>query len=397
MPTVYRQPRRPLRERLPAGAFDLGLDGLLAAVVIAVCLAATVFHLETIGSGLLEFEHRLSDWRTAALADQHKTSHPGIAIVTIDEETMADSPYDVVDREHLARLLQVLERAGAKGVGLDIVFLKKTEDAKDRALLAAIKASRIPVVIAAADRRVTLLDHQRAYQRDFITASGQDAGYANLYYDRDEIIRRRSGPGSPPEFTASFVARLASIAGKADVTPGDRIAWLKQPADGGNTFFTLNAKLLLGNPVVAAALAPRLKDRIVLIGGSFADRDRHRVPLGDRDAPDQKVHGVFVHAQALAQLLDGRRIIGIPAWRVVLPIAFGGFLLGWSFRQRGFSWILGGGATAVIIALDILFYWQWRVALPYTPVTIAWFAGGLGGYVAGLVLRRPPRTSGEWT
>jgi len=399
MPVVSRPLRRPLRERLPEGNFDLGYDGVLAGAIVAMLLSGAIFYLETIGSGLLEFEHRLADWRTALLADQREASHPGIAIVTIDEETMADSPYDIVDRSYLARIIRYLDTAGAKGIGLDFLFLKRTEDGKDRDLVAAFQSAKVPMVIAAADRRARVLESQRTYQREFITASGQMPGYANLYYDRDEIVRRRAGPANPPDYPVSFAARLASISGRTDTRPRERIAWLKRPRDRGNTFFTVNAKMLLGNPVVAAALAPRFRDKLVLIGGSFVDRDRHRVPLLDSDGEkdEARVHGVFIHAQTVAQILDDRHINEIPAWPAVFFIAIGGFLLGWSFRRRGFSWMLGGGATMVIILLDVVFYWGWRVALPYTPVTIAWFAGGLAGYFAGVAMRRPPKTSGEWT
>ena len=381
--------RPPTAARRPLGQLDMRRDGALAAALFASLIALAMLVLESTYPNLFRVEHRLSDFRTGWLADQKPVQHERLAVVLVDEDTMADAPYDVMDRALLARLVRTLDGHGAKAIGLDVVFYKDTEPEKDRDLMAAIREARAEIVIAAADPRVEILDQQRAYQRRFLEATGRQPGYATLRYDRDDTVRRKAGPANPPDFPVSFVARLTSAVGVPDPDPAGRIAWLRQPRNGSSTFFAVNARSLL-DPAVGAALAPRFKDRIVLVGGGFTDRDRHLTPLFDSDGErgSSRVHGVFLHAHAIAQVLDGRRIREIEGWMVVWPISLLGFILGWSFRQLGFSWFVGGGATAVLIVLDILLFWQWRLVLPYTPATIAWFAGAIGGYVAGRALRR---------
>jgi CHASE2 domain-containing sensor protein len=168
------------------------------------------------------------------------------------------------------------------------------------------------------------------------------------------------------------------------------MAWLRRPANNADTFFTVKASLVLEDGAVGAAVRERIKGRLVLVGGAFPDRDRHRTPLlaNDGEGGTSDIHGVFLHAHALAQILDGRRVLETPDWPVVLLVSMAGFMLGAHFQHRGFSWLSGTVSTGLLIGLDLLLYWQLRWIVPYMAAATAWLAGGFGGYLAARWTRR---------
>jgi adenylate cyclase len=374
---------------VPRGRMDLGAVGFLAALLVTAVVTASLGWLAAALPGLFEREHQLSDFRTAWLAERASRQHPKVVVVTLDEDTLSAHPYDVMDRRLLARIVQALDRAGVAAIGLDVLVLKPSEPEKDDELLAALRAARAPVVLAYADRRARLRERERSHQRAFVEASRVHVGYANLHTDRDDVVRRKAGPATPPDVPVSFAARLAASSGNVDPAPTGRIDWLSSPAGGVPAFLHLKGETLTSDPRVLAALAPRLAGRVVLVGGAFEDRDRHAVPIFDADALGDKARlpGVHVHAHILAQILDGRPIVEPEVWLAVAPVVFFAFLVGWSFRGHGWGWIGRGTlATGILIAVDMALFWRWRIVLPYTPVTIAWIVGALAGLVvAGFV------------
>ncbi len=158
----------------------------------------------------LWLEHWTGDFRTALLSHRPKRQHPKVALVTITDETMQPFAYrSPIDRGLLGDLVTMLDGAGAKAIGLDFLFLKPTEPAKDKALVAAIGKARTRVVVAVADRRVSLNPAQRDYQNSFLARSGARAGYANLLTGGDRVVRYIAAPGDPA-FPKSFAAALVS-------------------------------------------------------------------------------------------------------------------------------------------------------------------------------------------
>lgn len=390
-----------------------------ACLLLAVALTATYLVLKARSPVILRLEHQLADWRTGLLSDRLPEEHRRIAVVLIDESTLRTKQYtSPIDREVLAQLVRKIDALGAKAIALDIGFFRPTEEAKDAELLSALHDSRAEIILAAGDRRTMLDDEERRFQRHFLDKAGRRYGYANVDEDKDEVLRRRLGPdpNGQGEFPKSFAAVIAEIDGKRDIEPSNwiawlnkfdaaiagltgvntesstRIAWLKKPANGDETFFAVNALGVMAEGDVGAEVGSRLRDRLVLIGGGFPDRDLHRTPLFRRDAggDTSKVHGIFLHAQVLAQILEGRSIEELPDWLVVFCVSLFGAYLGWSIHRHNLSWIVGFGWTAVLIVFDLILFWNWRVVVPYMPATMAWVVGCFGGYI----LRRANR---EWS
>jgi len=378
------------RRRYSDALKGLGPWTVAGALTFAASIAWLIAAIGEEAPRALRFEHALSDFRTALLSDRRPTQHPRIAVVLIDERTLRKAPYSSpIDRGLLARLVTRIDALGAKAIGVDISFYKPTEPAKDEAMIQALLGARARVVMAAGDRRSDIDAEERAFQAELLRRVRRQAGYVNLDRDRDDVTRWKLPPASETEFPRSFAELVAEIDGRFDTDRRGRIAWLKRALDGSDAFFSVNADDLIGAAPISA-VEPLLRGRLVLIGGRFADRDRHRVPLFADDSENQsnQIHGVFLHAHKIAQILDGRTVRELPHVPVVLTIAFFGFCLGWVFHAGGFSWLVGGGATVLLIAVDLVLFWQLRRILPYTPATIAWFGAAMAGYLTARLTHR---------
>jgi CHASE2 domain-containing sensor protein len=349
---------------------------LLVATACLAVIAALLF-VPAFAPWLLRAEHWTADWRTAYLSDHATRPNPKIAIVIINDETLKDLPSSPIDRGLLARLVTAIKDAGATSMGLDILFLKKTEDAKDQALIETLKIA--PVVLGALDERGNLEPFQRQHQTAFLAATGRPVGYLNLRIERDAVVRYAAGPFQGSAYPKSFARTLAETAGANAADNSDPIPWTTDPGDGQRAILTVTAQDILNDPAGAAV---KLKDRIVLVGGDFQNRDRHRVPLSVRDG--EEMTGVMIHAHILAGLLDPMTAVkelGPDGVRWFLAgVGVLGFLLGWLLWQSntvGFiRWSL---ATSILLALDAVTFKSFHLLLPFTLALIVWFASVTAG------------------
>ena len=168
--------------------------GVNAAAIVTMAIT----FVQTMAPTLLRFDHSLADLRTAVLSERLPAQHPRIAVVLIDEQTLEKEPYYVADRGITARLVRKLDEMGAKAIGLDFLYYRATEPAKDADLEAAIRSAKSSIILAAGNSRAEIEDHQHRYQADFIARVGRPAGYANLYKDSDDVVRRKAPPADEP-------------------------------------------------------------------------------------------------------------------------------------------------------------------------------------------------------
>jgi adenylate cyclase len=135
-----------------------------------------------------------------------------IAIVGIDEASIqefSDRFSYPWPRSIHGELIRLLNEAGAKGVVFDVVFNLPSQKEEDEAFADAIRASKIPVVLAATvetvkDPRFTRVDKVKALPM-FLEAGGI-VGFATLNLDRDGVLRRArlSVDGEPTMAVAIF-------------------------------------------------------------------------------------------------------------------------------------------------------------------------------------------------
>jgi CHASE2 domain-containing sensor protein len=339
--------------------------------------------------GLLRFDHYLGDARSAYLADRQPSQHPRVAIVGITDETLQDLSVRLpIDTELLTRLVQAIDAAGARAIGLDILFTRYTGTPTEQRFVQALRDARAKIVLAAVDARIALSPTQAARHKAFLDAVGRPAGFVNLAVERDWIVRFQAQPLINSAHPKSFARVLAEEGGTSHFSSSPRIAWLGPPADGTDAFLTIPGEVILGSatsPVARASLAG-LRDKIVIVGGMFPDIDRHVTPLSVRT--NERTPGVLIHANIAAAYVDGRSVgepdTSLLPIRIILALLAGvGFLAGWRFRHTHKGLLAGSIATSLIIAVDIFVFWQFRIILPLVLALMAWFLGEFSGHYLG--------------
>ncbi|KIM00158.1 Adenylate cyclase [Paramagnetospirillum magnetotacticum MS-1] len=251
---------------------------------------------------LVIVENWAADYRVASLTPA-EPQHPDIVVVSITEDTLQLFPYrSPVDRHFLAGLLEDLDGAGVRAVGLDVLFDQPSEPAKDAELRAVLARMKAPVVASYIGADEGLNEDQREYLDEFLP-QGQ-RGYASLHKDAyDQTVREMfSGRQSPDGFIPGFPLALAARINPGGTYFAQPMAWRGKAGPELAPFRHF--------PAHTVKLMPKdwLRGKIVLIGSDLSLTDRHRTPfyVGE-SGPNRLMPGVDIHAHALAQLLDGRR------------------------------------------------------------------------------------------
>jgi len=372
---------------------------ILLAGVLAVLAALLLTDLmPRYAPGLLRFEHVMADLRTSFLSDRLASQHPHVAIVGITDQTLSDFKTRLpIDRHLLARLVDAVDAAGAKAIGLDVLFYRTAQADNEDLLIDALARAKAKVVLAAADERLGLSQPQIDRQLGFLAQVGRPAGYVNLATERDWVVRFKARPAPGSAYPKSFARLLAESAGHSVSEERRRVAWLREPLDGSDTFLTIPADTLLGpaeDPLVKAARGG-LEGKIVIIGGLLPDLDQHLTPL--TSLTNDKMSGPLIHAHIVAEMVDGRSVGQLEVDSVVLRLGLAflagfGFLIGWRYRLKRQGILLSSLATVVILALDTFAFWQSRIILPIVLALLAWFMGEFSGHYLGRWLgHRPDR------
>lgn len=349
------------------------------------------------------------DWRTLFFSPTVDQPRRDIALLLIDEESMADYDYiSPVDRGMMATLVRALDAAGPKAIGLDFIYDRKSEDAKTQDLIGAIKNAKAPIVFGAIDKRVRGFSEESfKYQEDFIANAGREAGHVFFALEKeklkigDQVVRYMGERLPSPPSRKSLAQLLAERGSNGNVaepaTP--YIAWLLPPP-GGDLFPLFRVpRHKPGSPpeaILPQSWRAALKDRIVLIGGNFVDRDKHLTPLSVADGA--KIPGVMIQAQILAQLLDGRsiqKLLRLDELILLAVVCFVGFLFSRKWRIKRFDMILYIAGLGVLILLGIILFYGFSIIAPSTTLFFAWTLGVTGGHYASRLTRSSAQTAGH--
>jgi CHASE2 domain-containing sensor protein len=348
------------------------------------------------------------DWRTLFFSKTADRARKDIAIIVVDEQSMADYDYvSPVDRGLMATLLRGIDGAGPKAIGLDFIYDRKSEEDKTQELIDAMKSVRAPLVFGAIDLRVRgFRDENLKYQEEFIARTGRDAGH--VFFARateklkigDQVVRFMGDRSVTPPNRDSFAPLIAQKAGGVRAEPASAyISWLLPPP--GADLFPLfrvprHQPGSSADAILPPSWRPVLKDRIVLVGGDFVDRDKHLTPLSISDGA--RMPGVMVQAQLLAQLLDGRSLRTFPYYyemTVLGMVCFLGFLFSRRWQIKRYDLLLYIAGIGVLVALGIVLFSVFNVIAPSTTLFFAWTFGVTGGHYASKMLNgRPSASSG---
>jgi CHASE2 domain-containing sensor protein len=333
-------------------------------------------------------EHWSADFRTAHWSKHPATQHKRIVIVYVTEKTLESYPYlSPTDRGMLADLIKAVDAAGPTAIGFDFIIDRPTEPAKDAALLAAVRDAKAAVVLGAVSEEAQPLDSGKTYQAEYLEKANRSIGH--LHFDHphrsrviisDHVVRLMAKPTTSRTYPVSFAEQLAQKAGSYPDPKSEYISWLLSPIDHTETFLTLSADQVLGKGGgPALPIADLLRNRVVLIGGNFPDRDQHLIPLSVSDG--QRYPGLFIHAQILAQIIDGRSLstLSMPVQAVIFVLATAlGFWVG--RRQTRIHLVTELVSVIALVAIGILTFIYLSLIFPYTGVLLTWLAGVSAGY-----------------
>jgi adenylate cyclase len=380
-----------------AGSFGkLTLIGVMSSVLIAAVLV-WASRAGLVPDAPDQFSY---DWRTALLSDTAPSTRDDIAVVLINDNSLTGYPYrSPIDRGLLAEVVRAVDAAGPKAMALDFIFDQPTEAAKDTALKEALKSARNHIVAGAIDQRSTGVPERNfKFQEAFLNGAGlNDANHkvGHVYFVNqknqlaiaDQTIRFIAGtsPGKPER--AGMAQLLAEIDGKKPEPASSYIAWLRPPPTlGSPTFQTFRVRAHRdenGNSVkepFPKSWQEAIKGKIVLIGGEITGADRHLTPFSVVD--DSRMTGVFIHAQILAQLRDGRSIYLISLWQELLAVALVaglGFIAAVRWALHRAEWLATAGALVFFIVIGLVLFAAFNFVLPSATLVLAWPAGLFAG------------------
>lgn len=316
-----------------------------------------------------DLEHGIEDAWRHTLAP--RTAYdPDIALVLYNDQVARTAgKTSPVDRALLARALTQIAAAGPRAIGIDLAFVQQTAD--QDALIAAIRAIRVPVFIVYADPEGdraaywdrTIDSEARADQDAFWAAlAGSTARRASpaIGVDSARIARNwpETAPGAAPLLAhalAETPAPLRSYRGaiRYRMLDPELLAAAGTDIDAATGMFPAYPLDLMADDLFAADYHPNLNGRIVLVGSDTFGADQIATPI-TRFGGHDRVAGVTVHAQMLRQAL-GRDFPALPGrgWLAVLALAAvaGGVATARIDRRIGLLIACGAAQLALIAAL----------------------------------------------
>ena len=332
-----------------------------ALIILSVSCVFGVFLARSVGA-VKSIEYWTRDIRSILLSPWNEVRND-IVILGITEETLNTLPYrSPVDREFLARLLNHLAKQNVRAVVFDMLFDRPTEAKKDAAFRQALEDFPAPIVVSFGDVSDAITQTQHDFMGIYLDGVGK--GYANLVFDTNDAtvrwINTRHELGKSDHLgLAAATATALNVDIPAGNIPMDYVI--------GPNLETSAFKII---PAHVAPIMPKqfldLGGKIVMIGGVLREVDRYRTPFASalqfagqsfkEEAAGKTIQtegaagvipGLLIHAHALAQLLDGRRlrIMNLP-WETAVTalVALIGMLIA---RLTIPLWIILSAAVSV--------------------------------------------------
>lgn len=341
MTLLLRRPRKLLRN-----IGRVRLAGTLLFLLLAVLMARYSWSLPLTGQA----ERAFYDLRMTATAPRADQDGRIVMIVYTDDTLIDTKKRSPLDRATLARALTNLDAMGAASIGIDILVDQPQDE--DGQLLAAFATMKTPTFLAYADF-ATNPGNIEYRQQQFLDAfvgrlkgTGVRPASIRLQVDSDGVAR--SWPNQPASLPSLLGPAMAGDRSFSDYTGSIRY---RLPLAADRPVFASFPIDLFANPDTAAAFADQIRGRHVLIGGDIVDLDQFETPMtaitGDR------MIGLEVHANILAQLLDSVRPGQTPGWAL---------------------WLAGGLVMIAGVLTSLIEGKNWKIAL-FVLAQIVFFAG----------------------
>lgn len=261
-------------------------------------------------------ERALYDMRASVFAPVVEKEDRIVMIVYNEDTLKLTGQRSPVDRTILAQALETIDKAGPKSIGIDILFDMPQDD--DELLISSFDKMETPTFIAYAapksNREIDFAQHE--FLDQFLGNLENDTVKRTsilIETDSDDVARRWT---VQPEGLPPFLA-IALTRPNPEFAANDGAIRYLVPAQPDIPVFDKFPIESFADPATAEILQSFIKDKYVLIGGDFIDRDRFETPVGsisNLQHEDGKMIGLEVHAHMLAQLLNNDIPTPIPGW-----------------------------------------------------------------------------------
>jgi CHASE2 domain-containing sensor protein len=316
-----------LRRRRASHRVTVLAAGLIA-VSIGVCAAAT----QAMDAQEQETLALRFDMRGEQEAD-------GVALVAIDDESLAALGAWPFRRSLHARAVDALRRAGAREIVYDVQFSEPTRPRDDLALYDALGRAGGGVLAATAtDEHGDTAVFGGRENLEAIGAVAASAAFVTV--DRDLYLRFPYATGGLRSLAVAAARRAGRRVEASDFERGG--AWIDYRGPPG-TIPTVSFSRLLRSPERVAAA---LRDRIVVVGVTApTEQDVHATPVSS----DRLMSGPEIQANAVWTALHGLPLRSAPPWVAWLAIAMLGMgpavatLWGRAAQAGLAALVLGGG------------------------------------------------------
>ena len=299
-------------------------SGLWIATVAVLSALIAIFSVQFLAP-INNLEKKLADIRVAAL-EPPKPPSDKIIVIAIDEDTLAKLPYrSPLDRELISSLIERLDGAGAKVIGVDVLVDQPSEPAKDDRLSTILRTAETPLYFSFTADPAFVTQSQLEYMQSFVPADMRMEG--KLHSDPFDGLVRRINTGGimsggrltyDDDHPASFAVVMASYLDASPPRRGREIAWRPLSADGEEPIPVISANYLSYLPPEVFA------GKVVLIGAVLSITDRHPTPLSIIDDGYRGLMpGVLIQAHAIDSLASATpEPISSPPLTVLLVAAF---------------------------------------------------------------------------
>jgi class 3 adenylate cyclase/CHASE2 domain-containing sensor protein len=331
-------------------------------------------------------ENIAEDIRIAAFSPSQEQSKD-IVIVAINEATLEQFQYrSPIDREFIAKILQTLDKKGAKVIGLDILLDQPTENSKDLLLKKTIAEFKKPLFISYSISPEIVNERQLEYMNDFFPEIHRAT--ANMASDPFDGSIRWIYPGeksvNEPKGFARKALEILQIETPNKLT---KIAWRPKPNNETSPFPIYPANTIQVLPDAW------FKDKIVLIGAILSITDRHKTPLAvvGNSLDEAMMPGILIHAHSISQLLNHQPEPGISIELSILITFLGGVIgLLISFMKKGLIFNVVMGILVVVL------WWVgsmlgYQYGMPLVPLLAPTLSLGLSIWMMDILIGKVER------
>jgi len=380
------------------------------------------------------------------------TDSSKVVIVAISQESFRTLPDPWPwPREYYTRLVRNLKRAGAKAIGVDIIFTtsdtaQAAAEAEFRRELSATPGAVLAGKLEPAAGRYRILRAEENYGNIFTGSAGR-LGLVNVVSDDDGVLRRYMPFAYDPTAdrripTFSMAMLNAALGAEAGATAAAEEGFFRYadriiPAYDSTSFLInwygptgafrrLNIADVLDDsgfttteeranpgvqvntfddPDIGYLHDGTFRDKIVLIGTVMPeDKDLFTVPVGEgRMDGDNQMYGVEIHANVIQSVLDGQFLTRQPKWQVSM-IVIGLCLITFSLtagikairtRYGAVLDLLGAGVLVgelvIIYWLGLMLFTRHNLVMDMTAPFLAVIASYVGSSIYNYVSERRQR------